>query len=389
MKTTRLVIVFCVLAAVLLAAQVGAWAAVEDEFGPNEAKLGDEAAAEIAKEYKLSDNAEDLKRVRTMGEKIAEVANKKTVDALYGSPKITPFDFKFDIIEDDDVNAFCVPGGHIYVYRGLLDFVQSDDELAGVLAHEITHACHHHMVYLLKKQAALNNTMAIALLAAMLGGSGTASGSDMYNVVLGVQLYQIAKLNGYGMQAERDSDHGAVFYMHEAGYNPVGLLTFMERLARRPNLIEYGIYRSHPLDADRVRAAMRLIQEMGLPINRRATTDAIDAEVRTDKADGVDVPGVVIQGAVIYRPSPRGEKSSAQQAREVADRINSALDAGLKMHELRVNPAAAEVTARGKVLLTVSEGDAKLMDKTRVQVAQTAAAAIRNVLFKQMVETLH
>lgn len=359
---------------------------IESELGDNEVKLGREAAAQVAKDYKLSDNAADLKRVREIGAKIAAVANTKEVKALYGSSKVTPFEYQFNIIEDNDVNAFSVPGGHIYVNKGLLNFVQSDQELAAVIAHEIVHAAHHHMVYLLRKQASLNNTMAIALLATMLGG---ARSTDIGNVLLGVQLYQIAKLNGYGMEAERDADYGAIVYMREAGYNPVGLLTFLERLARRPNLVDYGIYRSHPLDAERVEAAKKTIRELGLPINRRETTNAVKAEVTMGKVNGMDIPQVVIKDKVIYRPAPANGKTSVELAQEAADRINKALDEGFQMHELKVDPMGGGVIARDKQLLIVSEADAKLMGKTPVQVSRDAAAAIREIIWKQMIETMH
>lgn len=359
-------------------------ASVDADLGPNEVKMGKEAAAEIAKEHKLSDNAEDLKRVREIGARIAEVANKNAVDAVYGSAKITPFDYTFNIIEDKDINAFSVPGGFIYVYRGLLDFVESDDELAAVIAHEITHASHHHMVFLLRKQASLNNAMAIALLATMLSGART---SDVSNVLLGAQLYQIAKLNGYGQQAERDSDYGAVMYMKAAGYNPVGLLTFMERLAKRPEFVDYGIYRSHPLDSERVRNAKKLIQSLGLPMNRRETTKAIKAEVRTSKIDDHDVPEVVIKDTLILRPAPQDGASSEERARQIADRINAALDANPKMHEIKVENSG--VVVRGRAVLVVSDADARLTGKSQDEIAKTAAAAIRNVVWKELVDTIH
>lgn len=359
---------------------------IDAELGENEVKMGEEAAAQVAKDYKLSNNAADLKRVREIGEKIAAVANAKEVKALYGSSKVTPFKFQFNVIEDEDVNAFCVPGGHIYVNRGLLNFVESDQELAGVIAHEIVHAAHHHMVYLLSKQASLNNTMAIALLATMLGGAGS---TDLGNVLLGVQLYQIARLNGYGMQAERDSDYGAIVYLKEAGYNPVGLLTFLERLARRPELVDYGIYRSHPLDAERVAAAKKALRDLGITINRRETTNAVKAEVKVENVNGVDTPGVVLKDKLIYRPAPANGKTAAQRAQEAADSINSALDGGVQMHEIRLDTSRTALIARDRPILTVTDADAKLMGKTAEQIAQAASAAIREVIWKQMVETMH
>ncbi len=358
----------------------------EPILGEKEVKLGQEAAAQIAKEHKLSDNAADLKRVREIGERIAAVANSKEVPALYGSSRVTPFQYQFNIIEESDVNAFSVPGGYIYVYRGLLDFVESDHELAAVIAHEIVHAAHHHMVYLLEKQASLNNQIAIALLASIVSG---ARGSDVSNIVLGAQLYQIARLNGYGMQAERDSDYGAIIYMREAGYNPVGLLTFLERLAKRPEMVDWGIYRSHPLDAQRVAAAKKVIRELGIPIKRRETTRAVKAEVRTDSVDGKEVPGVYINSTLIYRPAPVAGKTSIEIANELASTINDVLDSNVQMYEIKIDPSGYGVLVRDKPLIIVSEADARLMGKTPEEVSKAAADAIRAVVWKQMVDTVH
>ncbi len=359
---------------------------IDADLGAKEIKMGNESAAEVAKQSKLSDNAADLKRIRDIGQKLAAIANKEQISALYGSSKVTPFDYTFNIIEGDDVNAFSLPGGHIYIYRGLLKFIQSDQELAGVMAHEITHAAHHHMVFLLRKQAAGNGQLAIALLAAFLGGARSAG--DLGTVLYGAQLVQLAKVNGFGMQAERDADHGGIIIAHEAGYNPVGLLTFLERLARRPELVDYGILRNHPLDAERVAAAKQGILDLGLPINRRETTNAIEAEVKTEKVNGADCGEVVLDGVVILRLAPVGPVAPDQRAKDIAGRINKALDSDLQIHELKVDPAGG-VIGRDQALLTVTDDDAKLMGKTPDQIAQDAAAAIRSVILKQMEETVH
>ncbi|MGQ9455397.1 MAG: M48 family metalloprotease [Armatimonadota bacterium] len=356
------------------------------QLGEHEVKLGQEAAAQVAKDYKLSDNENDLKMVREIGEKLAAVANSKDVPAIYGSSKVTPFQYQFNIIEEKDVNAFSLPGGYIYVYRGLLDFVESDHELAAVIAHEIVHAAHHHMVYLLQKQASLNNQIAIALLASMISG---ARASDIGNIVLGAQLYQIARLNGYGMQAERDADYGAIIYMREAGYNPVGMLTFLERLAKRPELVDWGIYRSHPLDAQRVAAAKTAIISLGIPINRRETTRATRAEVRIDIVGGHEMPGVYLKDTLVYRPASSDARTPFEIAQETAEAINRALDSNLQMYEVKVDPSGYGVLVRGKPLIVLSDADARLMGKTPAQASKTAADAIRGVIWKQIVDTVH
>lgn len=406
---SRLKACFVALAvAVLAAACAGPSAAAKNpELGANEIKLGQEAAVEAAKQYKLSGNAADLKHIRDIGAKLAAAANTKTVVAIYGVDTVTPFQYAFDIIEEKDINAFCVPGGHIYVYRGLLNFVQSDDELAAVLAHETTHAAHHHMVFLLKKQAALENAEAIALLATIMSG---AKGTDVYNIAQGIALLNIAKVNGYGMQAEKDADAGAVRYMLAAGYNPVGMLTFMERLARQPEFVDLGIYRSHPLDADRVAATKSVLDKLGVPINRRMVTNAARATVVAEKiaaaptgtpppasgntlveaaTAGTGSPVVMLSDKAIYRAAATEAKTSQQLAQEAADRINTALDSGLKIFEVKADPASGVVTARDTVLIRVTDADSKLMGSTPAQAAQTAATAIRNVIIMQMADTVH
>lgn len=384
MKSRCAALITAVALLALLAAP--ALAAREPPIGDKEVKMGADAAKDVAKELKLSKDEEALARLKSIGDKLAAAANKVEVPAIYGSARITPFEYKWYIVEEKDVNAFSLPGGHIYVYRGLLDYVQSDHELAAVIAHEVVHSAHHHMVFLLQKQEKLGNQMAVAILAAMLGG---ARSQDLGNIFYGIQLLQIAKMNGYGMEAERDADRAAIYYLREAGYNPVGMLTFMERLAKRIQLFDYGIYRSHPLDSDRVRAAKSVLDELGIPINRRQTTKAVSAEVRLDKVGEQSLPGVYISGRLIYRPAPDGEVTPEQKAERTASLINDMLDANLQMHELRVEAEGAAVVARNKALLVVSDNDAELMQKTPAQVAELAGRAIKEVLWKQMVDTVH
>ena len=360
------------------------WAAnIDDQFGKKEVDSGKEAAAQVAKDYKLITDSPDLKRIRAIGEKLAAAANKTETKAIYGSSKVTPFEYTFNLIDDKDVNAFSLPGGYIYVNTGLMKFIQSDQELAGVLAHEVTHAAHHHMVYLLSKQADINNEAAIALLAAIITGAKSA---DVGNVLLGVQLYQISKVNGYGMQAERDADRGAIYYMRAAGYNPVGLLTFLERLSMRPELIGSGHISFPPAGCRPREGSQEAPNRPQYPHQPPRHHNAVSAEVKIDKVNGADVPGVYIQSTLIYRPSPLDGKTSADRAQATADAINQAFDSGIQMRELTSDPAAGVVVARYKVIITVSDADAKLMGKSVPEATKAAANAVRTVIWKQMVD---
>src|SRR5262249_439382 len=108
-----------------------------------EVKVGRDSAAETEKEVKFITEPAIVERVNRIGQEIAAIANSTEIPATWGDPKVKKFNYSFRVVDDKDVNAFSLPGGFIYVNKGLLDYVHSDDELAGVLAHEVAHAAHH------------------------------------------------------------------------------------------------------------------------------------------------------------------------------------------------------------------------------------------------------
>jgi len=380
-KTAKaLVVLFAVLALLI---QPGI---ARTQEKPDEVKMGREAAAEVEKEAKLSKDEAAIKRVQTIGKAIADVANSVEVPALYGSSQIAKFDYSFKVIEDKDINAFSLPGGFIFVNSGLLDFVQSDHELAAVLAHEVTHAAHHHMIQLLKEQQKLDNKIAMLLLAGLIG---RVPGPDLGNIVMGAQLFRIAKVSGYGQQAERDSDLAAIRYMQKAGYNPVGLLTFLERLSRKPDLVEWGIYQTHPEASERAKAVQAALESLKIPINRRLVTDAAKASARAVTIDGKEVAEVVLKDTVLFRPAPENGEDSLARANRTAEKINAVLDKGLQLRDIRVPVDRPVVLARGEPLIEISLNDAALSQQEPQEVAKRAADAIRRVLWSEMVDQMH
>lgn len=365
---------------------VPAYAAkIEDEFGPREVEIGKQAVDEIIKQQKLVDKSPDLDKVRAIGAALTAIANKNEIKASYGSSKVTPFEYKFNIVQDDDINAFSVPGGNIFVNTGLLKFIQSDQELAGVLAHEVIHDCHHHMIYLLNKQAAVSNQVAAVMLATILTRTRT---SDMNNVMLGMQLYQIATVNGYGMDAERDADKGAAQLMKQAGYNPVGLLTFLERLSWKPELVDLGIYRTHPEFRERIAYTRQVLKDMKIPVNRRETTAAAKAEVKMEKVNGADTPSLYLKDKLLLRVAATDGKSASDRANLIADTINKSLDGGLQLRELNSDQAGGIILGRNTILLTITQADAALNGKSIADLTKAAASVIRGVLFKQSLDVM-
>ena len=355
----------------------------DDDF-QEEIKIGKEAADEVAKESKFIDDPAMVARVETIGSAIAKVAVEKEVAATYGKSTLAKFDYSFKIIDDKDVNAFSLPGGYVYVNKGLLDYVQSDDELAGVIAHEIVHASHHHAMQLIKAQQKQMFGMAAAIIfGAALGGGGR----ELGNLAYAVNLIAIAKMSSYGQKAEFDADRTAVAYLVDTKYNPVGMLTFMERLARdeiRKPETNYGIFATHPQSNLRAREIISEIDKRGIPINRRMVTKYMRVEVKPiDESKAVSI---WVSDTEIVRLADSGGERAAARAERVADMLGNLLLAGARLQDIKVGGGGQYVVVMGKVLLAPTDEDAALAGKSVAEVVTSTANALRKALLKELLD---
>lgn len=153
-----------------------------------------------------------------------------------------PWDFF--IVDDPSVNAFNLPGGLVYVNRGLIAEADSLDQLAGVLAHEIGHGAARHGTQLMTRSYGYN------LLAGLLLGRDAGQGQRLL-----AQLVGTGMLTRYSRDAELEADRLGVDYAYKAGYNPRGSADFFRQLLqmrqRRPTKVEQ-FFSSHPLTEQRI-----------------------------------------------------------------------------------------------------------------------------------------
>lgn len=340
-------------------------------FSKDEIQMGQEAAKQIEKEEKVVTDRAIVERVSTIGQALVKVSSEPDAE------------FTFKVLKDDkQVNAFALPGGFVYVYTGLLNKVQSDDELAGVLAHEITHATHHHTMQLLKKQRPWDlATMGVLL-------AGVLTGKDVTGLAQGVNILQTAKLNGYTIDLEKDADAGGMELMLKSKYNPVGMLTFMERLAREEahsgsSAVEWGIFRTHPYSADRAAALRKRLDAAGVDINRRAVTNAITMVAEPAKVNGQDAAILKMRDSTVATLAADGGTSAMDRAKAVAARMNKLLDQNLRFQEIGVSGGGAEVMGGATPILKVAPADARLTGGTPAAVAETVARQIRNALWAE------
>ena len=373
----------------LLVLATAAPALASDGQRKAEIKMGRDAAQDVEKDQKLITDPQIVERVDRIGQAIANIANADAVPATYGNSEVYQFDYKFKVVDDTDVNAFSLPGGYVYVNKGLLDYCQSDHELAGVLAHEIAHAAHHHMTYLLKGESKLDGQIAILLLAGMLT---KVDAQNLGNLLLGAQLVRIAKSSGYGQKAEADADNAAVLYAEKAGYNPVGVLTFLERLAHDYGTTpgqELGILQTHPAPMDRCKAVESEIQSLGLPLNRRAVMNAVKA-VTEPESSGRQITLVKLGDKVLFEPaSIENALTSEQRAQDIAARINQFLDLEPVVREVTVSRDGSTVMCKGEAVIAVTSQDASLVGKPANEVAKDAALVLRLAIWREMIDRMY
>lgn len=201
-----------------------------------EVQLGQQYAAEINRQLPIVQNSQIHGYINQLGEGIARRVDPRGLD------------YTFYVVNARGVNAFAVPGGYIYVNRGLIERAANESELAGVLAHEIAHVVERHSVEQLQK-AQNANLMASVLYGVLL--QRPPSGVEQ----VGLQVGGSAIFAGYSRDAERESDIEGVKYLVATGIDPRGMPSFfhklMEERQRSPSTVEQW-FSTHPLTEERI-----------------------------------------------------------------------------------------------------------------------------------------
>jgi len=183
----------------------------------DEKKLGKEFYERLEKGNALSQNEAANDYITRLGGRILAHSDK------------VPFDFKFSIVRSTAINAFATPGGYVYVNQGLINLVENEGQLAGVLAHEIAHVNGRHIAELVDKSQKLN----ISSLAAILAGAFLGGSSDATAAVAAFTMATVTTLSlKYSREQEEAADRAGISYLTAAGYSGQGMLEFLKIMKR-------------------------------------------------------------------------------------------------------------------------------------------------------------
>ncbi len=222
---------------------------VEEEWN-----LGKQLEADVAKQMPVIHDSAANAYINKLGQQLV---------AASGNP-LAQLPWSFHVVDSPEINAFNIPGGHVYVTTGLIGAADNAAELAGVMGHEIAHGMERHATENMTKAYGLN------IVAALLLGQNPAA----YQQIL-AQIVGGGAMARFGRDAERQSDSLGTRYMAAAGYNPNGMVTMFEELLRRqqkqPGAVE-KFFSTHPLTQDRIAAVKHEIQGMGSTANLTTNT---------------------------------------------------------------------------------------------------------------------
>ncbi len=223
-----------------------------------EVELGQQYAVQINQQLPIVQDPELNRYINVLGDSIARLTSRQDIT-----------DWRFYIVDSREVNAFAVPGGFIYVNRGLIERTQRMDQLAGVLGHEIGHVVRRHSIKQMQQQQGANLGLNIACVLTRVCNSQATQAA--------IQVGGTALFAQFSRKDEAEADEEGVKNVVRAGINPNGIPEMFQILINErtsnPSGVE-GWFATHPLEEDRIADTRRMIAEYSPAILRSLATDS-------------------------------------------------------------------------------------------------------------------
>ncbi|GAC1599382.1 MAG: M48 family metalloprotease [Ramlibacter sp.] len=327
-----------------------------------ERKLGERIARELYHDPDYIDDPVLVEYVQGIWQRLLDAAKQRG--------EITPelderFAWEVLLGKDRTINAFALPGGWLGLHLGLVGVTSSQDEVASVLAHELSHVTQRHISRMLTQES----RQAPLLIAAMILGALAASKSpDAANAMIaGGQAAAAQSQLNFSRDMEREADRVGFGVLMQAGYAPQAFVTMFEKLQQASRLNDNGSFpylRSHPMNTERI-AEMQARQPLGRAAMAPATT--FEHSIMSARARVFSYPGV--DGLRAFVSEAQGDGGASMTP---VRQVGILYAAALASSKLRDAPAAARWVSR---LGAVTRGDAKAARLARLLEAEIALDA--------------
>jgi predicted Zn-dependent protease len=227
--------------------------------------IGKKYAPQLEKQMggKIPDNALQ-NYINSVGQKVAMVSHRRT------------WEYHFAALDDDMVNAFALPGGYIFITKGMLQQLTTEAQLASILGHEVAHIVARDTAALMSREIGID--ILLTAVTTESTSSTTRTAADLTRQIIGLR---------FSRRDEKDADYAGLDYMVRAGYNPNGMVETMQMLQDQQKTRTIEFFSTHPSPINRVaylkeRIASRYRKIEGLKISKDEFTIAVLNKLKTD-----------------------------------------------------------------------------------------------------------
>ncbi len=231
-----------------------------------EMALGEQSYKETLKKSDVITNTIESRRIKSIGQRIANVVNR------------SDYKWEFNLVKNEAKNAFCLPGGKVVVYTGILEVAKNDDQLATVMSHEIAHALARHGA---ERMSTGMVAQGAQLIGNILISSKAPHLSQSFNIAYGLGA-QYGVLLPYGRIQENEADEIGIYLMHEAGYNVYEALNFWQNMSKgKKESIEF--LSTHPSSTTRIANIKKAISKIEKTQNQTIKKPIINSNMLGNK----------------------------------------------------------------------------------------------------------
>lgn len=220
--------------------------------------LSQESYNEFAQTAKASKNSVMTQKVRVVCSKLLNAMNNYFIANELDNP-MQGLNWHIDLVQSEEINAFCLPSGNIVVYEGLANFVDNDDQLAAVVGHEIAHAIANHSNERMSRAMLTENLHKTILAAAQASGKVTDSQLAVFNTALGLGG-QYGVILPFSRKQELEADHIGLIMMAVAGYNVEEAPKLWVKMSQNGQQVP-EFMSTHPSDVNRIKNLEKYMEE--------------------------------------------------------------------------------------------------------------------------------
>ena len=239
-----------------------------DDFNlGQEKRIGEQIMREIRRDPDYIDDPQLLDYLQALWQPLVQAARAR---GDIGADTEHLFPYETFLVRDRSVNAFALPGGYVGVHLGLMALTATPDELASVLAHELSHITRRHIARSIAANSRSSSLGLAAMLLGLLVASRASSPDAAQAAIAGGQAAMIQAQLNFSRDMEREADRSGLALMGLAGFAPAGMAGMFDKLDQSSRLNDSGGFpylRSHPLTVDRIGEARQIVQAAGGPIS--------------------------------------------------------------------------------------------------------------------------